>query len=391
LDGFEFNGKVNERIIVPHRRKGLLGKIEVVFSNLSKVAINLKQIVVSRFYWGRGNLYKQTLQVSILVITVIIFLTGVTSRLFGLGDPTLVKAFNITQGNVDVLQQGSGLQAVLASDPTINFNIIEYVVKPGDTLQSIATKYNVSKDTIKWDNVTIFGSYDAYTSEKITEGEKLEIPEINGIIYVVKANDTLDSIVSKTKGDRFQIIEINQLIAPDYSVTSKKQIFIPNGSLPSPAAPVIYYAVSTHYTSNGIYTNNLGANQALNGVVFSNPLSDSSCKGYIWMRGFSSFHNGVDLAKGGGCPERAACSGKVTEAGWQNGGQGFNTVIDCGNGVSISYYHSNGDLALRAGDHVSQGQFVQFMGQSGFATGIHLHLGLRLNGQFIDPSPYIPY
>jgi murein DD-endopeptidase MepM/ murein hydrolase activator NlpD len=130
----------------------------------------------------------------------------------------------------------------------------------------------------------------------------------------------------------------------------------------------------------------------LNNVQFVNPLSNPGCAGYIQSRGFWGIyaHNGVDLAKNGGCPVRAAAEGDVIFAGWSDYGEGYNVRIYHGNGVQTSYYHGE-TIWVSVGDHVTAGQEIMYMGCTGNCSGTHVHLGLRLDGTFIDPSPYIPY
>jgi len=372
-------------------------RIKVLPTVLINLFMLLKTTAVSKFYWGRGGLYKKALHGIVLLITGIVVFSGLSSRLFGLNNSNIIQAYNPTIGNVDLLEQGGGLQTIIPADPNVTFSVKQYTASNGDTLQSVADKYRVTKDTIKWANPDKFGTYTAYTSEKINPGDQLSIPEISGVLYNVKSDDTLDTIISKTAGDKFQVVEINGLEAPDYSLKGRSKLLIPNGSIKAPNAPPSSIPVAVYVrrtvTAGDISTGGLGS---LNGIAFSNPLSDPDCRGYGWSRGFGYqangfFHDGVDLPKGGGCPVRAACTGNVEIAGWQNGGQGFNIRINCGNGIQTSYYHSNGDMAVKVGDHVNKGQFIMEMGCSGNCTGTHLHFGLRLNGQFIDPSPYVPY
>ena len=208
----------------------------------------------------------------------------------------------------------------------------------------------------------------------------------------------LDWVLSYTSGDKFQVVEVNQLQAPDYSLAGITKLLIPGGKLPAPAAPPPTIPVVSYYrhpTNFGVNTDGLGS-QSLNGVYFSNPLSNPDCGGYVWMRGFSDWHNGVDLARGGGCPIRAACEGTVYWAGWGspdgiNYGEGYNVGIDCGNGVRTVYYHGDGNIWVSVGDYVSRGQDLMYMGCTGNCSGTHLHFGLRYFGIFIDPSPYVPY
>lgn len=366
--------------------------------NLLDILLNffdsVKSSFVYRSYWGRGSTYKQLLHAVIFIITVGVALSGISYRIFGLNAATQSLSENYlgNAGNVDLLQQGGGLQTVLVSNPNINFKVWDHTVADGESLQSIADQYNVTKDTIKWANMDKYGSYQRYTDENVVVGESLKIPEVPGVLYQVKAEDNLDSVLSKTSGDRFSVIEVNQLQAPDFSLANRSALLIPNGKLEAPAAPPPAIPIVAYYRSPsnvGVNADGTGDNP-LNGVIFSNPLSNPDCAGYSESRGFLPWHNGSDLARAGGCPIRAACEGTVTFTGWSSYGEGYNVRIDCGNGVRTDYYHGDGNIWVSPGQYVSRGQDIMYMGNTGNSTGTHLHFGLRLNGEFIDPRPYVP-
>ncbi len=355
---------------------------------------NIKKNVVYKLYWGRGGGYKQFLHLSVLVLTLLTFFSGVSYRLFGLSinSASLIQAYSPTIGNVDLLEQGGNIETVFAANAGVRFKINEYIVKSGDNLQKIADDFKVTKLTIKDSNRFMFGTYEKYNAEKVNPGDKLSIPEVNGLIYDIEQGDTFDSIVAKTSSNKFDVASINQILGPDYKLEGLNKILIPNGRLapPKPRATV----ATERPRGTGINVGS-GIPSSL-GITFSNPLSHPACGGYVWFRGFSAWHNGVDLGKNGGCPIRAACDGKVTFAGWgspdgRNYGEGYNVTIDCGKGVRTQFFHGNGTFWVKVGDQVVRGQEVMYMGQSGRASGVHLHLSLRYGGFWIDPAPHIPY
>lgn len=98
----------------------------------------------------------------------------------------------------------------------------------------------------------------------------------------------------------------------------------------------------------------------------------------------ASAHRGVDVKADAGSPIPAVWSGTVVQAG-ERGGYGNAVEIDHGNGVHTLYAHAE-TVAVRPGDHVEAGQVVAEVGATGRATGPHLHLELRVNGQPIDPQ-----
>lgn len=96
-------------------------------------------------------------------------------------------------------------------------------------------------------------------------------------------------------------------------------------------------------------------------------------------------HRGVDYAAPSGTPVRAAGDGRVAFVGWR-GGYGRAILIKHGSGYDTMYGHLSGwARGLRAGQHVSQGQLVGYVGMSGLATGPHLHYELHIEGRYVDP------
>jgi murein DD-endopeptidase MepM/ murein hydrolase activator NlpD len=101
----------------------------------------------------------------------------------------------------------------------------------------------------------------------------------------------------------------------------------------------------------------------------------------------SGFHPGLDIVNDYGEPIVATASGVVVEAGWY-AGYGYRVIIDHGNGLSTMYAHAS-RLLVEAGRTVKKGQEIAEIGESGFATGPHVHYQIMLWGRPIDPTPYL--
>lgn len=119
-------------------------------------------------------------------------------------------------------------------------NITSYVVAAGDTTDSIAAKFGITKDTLKWAN--------DLSNDNLVVGKTLDILPRNGIVYTVKAGDTVQSIADKYKSDASTITTYNDLEIS--GVTANLKIIIPNGELPTVerpgyVAPVVYSASSS--------------------------------------------------------------------------------------------------------------------------------------------------
>jgi murein DD-endopeptidase MepM/ murein hydrolase activator NlpD len=95
-------------------------------------------------------------------------------------------------------------------------------------------------------------------------------------------------------------------------------------------------------------------------------------------------HRGVDYAAPTGTPVRAAGSGKILFRGSQ-GGYGNTIILQHGNNITTLYGHLSRFGSFRAGARVNQGDVIGFVGQSGLATGPHLHYEYRVNGAHRNP------
>lgn len=104
--------------------------------------------------------------------------------------------------------------------------------------------------------------------------------------------------------------------------------------------------------------------------------------------GGQRMHWGTDFAADYGQNVLAAESGVVIQAGW-NGAYGNSVIIDHGDGVATLYAH-NSKLLVSEGDTVSKGQVLAYAGATGWATGPHVHLEVRVNGKAVDPMQYLP-
>ena len=105
------------------------------------------------------------------------------------------------------------------------------------------------------------------------------------------------------------------------------------------------------------------------------------------VHGYYRMHNGVDLACAQGTPIYATRSGKVTTATY-GGDAGYYVSINHGDGFASIYMHMT-HYVVSAGQYVSQGQLIGYVGSTGASTGPHLHFGISKNGTYVNPMNYI--
>lgn len=99
-------------------------------------------------------------------------------------------------------------------------------------------------------------------------------------------------------------------------------------------------------------------------------------------------HNGLDIAASEGFPIKATADGTVIDAGnfFFSGNMVF---IDHGQGIISLYAHMN-DITVKSGDQLKQGDIIGSVGQTGRATGPHLHFAVIANKVLIDPIFMLP-
>jgi murein DD-endopeptidase MepM/ murein hydrolase activator NlpD len=105
------------------------------------------------------------------------------------------------------------------------------------------------------------------------------------------------------------------------------------------------------------------------------------------INGEGAFHTGIDIDAPYGTPVRAAADGDVLDAAMASG-YGREVVLDHGHDVSTVYGHLSA-IAVLPGEHVMRGQVIGFVGQSGRATGPHLHYEVRVHNVPVNPHKYL--
>ncbi len=124
------------------------------------------------------------------------------------------------------------------------------------------------------------------------------------------------------------------------------------------------------------------------GVSLIHPISSGyTITSRFGMRS-SGNHKGLDIAAPIGTPVHAAASGVVNYSGWSTTGYGWCIKIDHGNGVETLYAH-NSELYVSVGDYVNQGDVISAVGSTGWSTGPHLHLEIRVDGAVYNPQYYL--
>lgn len=278
------------------------------------------------------------------------------------------------------LTDGSALIAYTGPDGTIadidrsngSGRISTYTVREGDSLSGIADMFDVSMNTILWaNNLTSKGA--------VHPGMTLIILPVSGIRHTVASGDTLASLAKKYGSDAEEIASYNGMSSVD-DLVKGATVIIPGGELAATPVKTTAKAKSTGAAASKIKQGgSMGAVRAT-GNTSDDSFSSSFANPAPAGRLSQSIHgwNGVDLAAPQGSPIYAAAAGTVivSRVGGWNGGYGNYVVIDHGNGVQTLYAHMSTD-GVSVGETVSRGQNIGTVGNTGQATGYHLHFEVR--------------
>lgn len=127
------------------------------------------------------------------------------------------------------------------ADPTATPEpIISYTVQEGDTAATVASKFDVSDQTVRWAN--------NLTTDAVAAGATLTVPVLDGVVYTVKDGDNLADVAAKYRSGIDNIITVNNLTGPDAAVGAK--LLLPDGVLPANEQPG-YQAPTVSRPSNG--------------------------------------------------------------------------------------------------------------------------------------------
>ncbi|HSX08580.1 MAG TPA: peptidoglycan DD-metalloendopeptidase family protein [Candidatus Saccharimonadales bacterium] len=353
------------------------GFFEFLFYYARKKLINFstrfeknKNILVKFFLMKRGRYNRP-------------FLHLTTMGVLGVGvliAPFLATTYPIfASQNTDLSLASSSAekQSALSGEEVFKTNIsskprdkvITYQVERGDTLGTVANKFGISENTIRWQN--------NLSSDTLTVGQSLEILPVTGIAHKVVSGDTVYTVAKKYNVDPQNIVDFpfNEFAGDGTSFTlvPGETLIIPNGIEPSAQQtikPQVYVATGPVPVSSGGFT------WPTRGIV---------------TQYASWYHEALDIAAPIGTPLIAASSGTVdyVSLGTYDTGYGNNVWVNKGNGIRYHYAHME-SVNVSVGDHVVGGQTViGWIGVTGNTTGPHVHFEIQSNGSLVNPLPYL--
>jgi murein DD-endopeptidase MepM/ murein hydrolase activator NlpD len=324
-----------------------------------------KSLIVAILIAKRGKYQSSFLNTSFFLLVAGIYLVGpIIAENNPLLNQNLAGSGPESNMIVSVYSLGSGNSFNTKISQKPRDGLVKYTVVSGDTLASIAGKFDVSVETVKWAN--------DLKSDTITTGDILEIPPVSGIVHKVESGDTVYSVAEKYNTSSQNIVNFpfNEFADLDtFALVPGQTLFVPDGTPPSakPAVPQIKPQFMAGQAGSGSFI------WPTSGYISQYP---------VW------YHMALDIANPGSPPVIAADSGTVSYASCSGWGYGCHIIVDHNNGFQTLYAHLS-NIGVSVGQGVGKGSTIGTMGSTGMSTGIHLHFEIRQNGALLDPQPYL--
>jgi len=279
---------------------------------------------------------------------------------------------------------GTGAQAIVRQialkteiDQTANYKVSQYTIKRGDSIFGIAGLFKIKPETVYWANYDLFQG----SPDNLRVGQVFNIPPLDGIYYKWEEGDDIASVAKKFdvepevildwSGNNIDLtnpqIPVGAFVMIPGAEKNDQPLFIQTVSrASSPAAA----ACGGGYPSRGYFTW---------------PADNHYLSGYNFGE---AGHRGIDIAANEGASIRAADSGVVTMASFNEYGYGNVVQIDHGNGFVTIYAHLS-QFFVNVCDPIMAGAPIGAAGNTGNSFGAHLHFEIRFGGAPLNPWDYL--
>lgn len=279
------------------------------------------------------------------------------------GNPSYLDVLFSTSDISDIVNQAEYADQIYSYDKNMFDDLVE-------TRQTIAdTKAGLEQDLKDVEDIKLEVEDNKAAVEVMIEGKQVQVAN-----YESSIGDYEDTIAELDQ----DIEATNQAIAAAeaaYQEQLRKQQEAAaasggNTTTPPSNVDVVYTGGSLQWpvSSGGTITSRFGPRQSPGGIG-------------------SRYHQGLDIGCPSGTPIVACEAGTVIAASYSSSMGNYVTIAHSAS-LSTTYMH-NSSLCVSVGQTVSRGQTVALAGSTGNSTGPHCHLGVRVNGSYVDPLPYL--
>ena len=274
-----------------------------------------------------------------------------------------------------------------SSDISDLLNRTEYIAKISEYDGAMLDRYKETKRKVEKKEAELESSLKALDnlSEEVAlekDGVTKRIAKKNAELknYNAKINDSSDLVNQYSKKIAIQEDVIDELIEANLRAAEE-------------AARKREEAAKKQQGSNGSNGGNSGGtgNVSPGGFMWPSPVSRTITSSFgprkSPTQGASTNHQGIDIGAPAGTNVLASQDGTVTVASYQWAAGNYIMISHSG-GISTVYMH-NSQLLVSVGQQVKKGDVIAKVGSSGVATGPHIHFGVRVNGQYVNPLNYV--
>lgn len=259
-----------------------------------------------------------------------------------------------------------------------------YKTSPLDEYEAIKEDdggYAVHKRKIVLDRQVVAKVFTIETSLYQAVADSGENQQVSGMIADIFAWD-IDFYLYPRKGDRIAVV---------YERCYKDGAFVQYGNVLAARYVGAQKTFSAFFFNDGQFDGYYDeTGQPLKKMFLRTPLKFGKMTSAYSIRRFHPVskrykpHTGIDYGSPTGTPILATANGRVTFAGWKSG-YGRLVIVKHPNGY-LTYYGHCSRLLVKTGQLVEQGQTIARVGQTGVATGPHVHYEVRVNGKPINPD-----
>jgi murein DD-endopeptidase MepM/ murein hydrolase activator NlpD len=263
--------------------------------------------------------------------------------------------------------------------------VITYTVQSGDTVFGIAEMFGLTGYTIYWANSDILQD----NPHMLWPGMVLNILPVNGVYHTVSEGETINSIAEKYNVDINVILNEWNHLEQGQLLQAGTSLVIPGGT-----REFVVWQLPKYNGLHGSAASGVGVCEmpsvGLRGYGWFNwPTDSRRISGWTFHDPRNPPHCGIDIGLHTGDPVYAVDNGVVAYAGWNDYGYGYLIVIDHGNGFQTYYGHLSA-IWVVCGQSVYQGTAIGAGGSTGRSSGPHLHFEARYDGVPQDPAAYLP-